>query len=215
MFLSLPTTLIEMYRGVQSSYVFAISQLVSEIPYSILCRRIGVWPMGFGQGSEGARGNAYQLLMCIFLELFGVSLGQVSPLHKPIAALFNPVISLVLSTFAGVTIPFPQLTHFWKSWLYQLTPYTRVLSGMLSTELHGLEINCQPPEFAVFDPPSGQDCFTWANDFVTTFGGYLDNPNATEACRYCQYQIGDQFFEPLNIQFDNRWRDAFILFAYF
>ncbi|KAF8583992.1 hypothetical protein K439DRAFT_1617076 [Ramaria rubella] len=199
---------------IYSPYVFAISQLVSEIPYSILCAAVYwalmVWPMGFGQGSEGARGNAYQLLMCIFLELFGVSLGQF-------VASISPSIqdSEVLSTFAGVTIPFPQLTHFWKSWLYQLTPYTRVLSGMLSTELHGLEINCQPPEFAVFDPPSGQDCFTWANDFVTTFGGYLDNPNATEACRYCQYRIGDQFFEPLNIQFDNRWRDAFILFAYF
>ena len=34
--------------------------------------------MGFGKGQEGTRGNGYQLLMCIFLELYGISLGQVS-----------------------------------------------------------------------------------------------------------------------------------------
>jgi len=28
-------------------------------------------------------------------------------------------------------------------------------------------------------------------------------------------QVGDQFFTPLNISFDNRWRDAFILFSFF
>jgi len=33
--------------------------------------------MNFGHGAEGSAGNGYQLLMCIFLELFGVSLGQV------------------------------------------------------------------------------------------------------------------------------------------
>lgn len=27
-------------------------------------------------------------------------------------------------------------------------------------------------------------------------------------------QVGDQFYEPLNILFSNRWRDVFILLAY-
>ncbi|KAF8511207.1 ABC-2 type transporter-domain-containing protein [Gautieria morchelliformis] len=207
---------------IYSPYVFAISQLISEIPYSVLCAIVYwvlmVWPMGFGKGQEGTNGNGYQLLMCIFLELFGVSLGQLIGAISPsvqIATLYNPPLSLILSTFAGVTIPFPQLAHFWKSWLYQLTPYTRVLSGMLSTELHGLTIACQGDEFAVFNPPSGQTCQTWAGQFQQIAGGYLDNPSATELCRYCQYKVGDEYFTPLNIEFSNRWRDVFILFAYF
>ena len=122
---------------------------------------------------------------------------------------------------------------FWRSWLYQLDPYTRLLSTMLSTELHGLNIRCAADEFTVFNPPSGQTCLEWAGDFVNYYGGYLNNPNATDACQYCQYavrsstqcgvaaladyayvQAGDQFYTPLNILYSNRWRDVFILLAF-
>ena len=93
--------------------------------------------MGFGQGTAGVGGEFFQLLVIIFMELFGVSLGQfigaVSP-SMQIAPLFNPFLMLVLGTFCGVTIPFPSLPSYWK-WLYQLTPYTRTLSAMLATEL--------------------------------------------------------------------------------
>ncbi|KIJ38275.1 hypothetical protein M422DRAFT_33399 [Sphaerobolus stellatus SS14] len=86
---------------------------------------------------------------------------------------------------------------------------------MLSSELHRLEITCNPGKFAVFNPPAGETCHTWAKEFVDVFGGYIDNPNATESCRYCQYRIGDEFFEPLNARFKNRWKDLFVVFAYF
>ena len=56
---------------------------------------------------------------------------------------------------------------------------------------------------------------SWGQDFVNVFGGYIDNLNATAACRYCQFKVGDEFFLPLNIKYSLRWRDAFILFAFF
>lgn len=148
-----------------------------------------------------------------------------------VAVLFNPFIGLVLATFCGVTIPYPTMITFWRSWIYQLDPYTRTLAAMVSTELQwatfswtlttysvyysGLIIRCQPDEFAIFNPPTGQNCSAWAQPFVNNFGGYIDNPLDTVACRYCQYAVGDQFFVPLNISFSHRWRDAFILFSYF
>jgi len=177
-----------------------------------------VYPMGFGKGSAGTNGTGFQLLVVVFMELFGVSLGQLLASISPsvqVAVLFNPFMGLILSTFCGVTIPFPTMAKFWRSWLYQLVPYTRFVAAMVSTELHGLVIRCNSDEFAVFQPPSGQTCKAWAQDFVDAFGGYLDNPNAVNSCRYCQYSIGDEFFTPLNIQFSNRWRDVFIVFAYF
>ncbi|KAG6826923.1 hypothetical protein H0H92_013902, partial [Tricholoma furcatifolium] len=79
----------------------------------------------------------------------------------------------------------------------------------------GLVIKCKSDEFAVFDPPSGQTCAQWAQPFANAFGGYINNLNATAACQYCQYKVGDEFFEPLNIKFSLRWRDAFILFSFF
>ncbi len=85
---------------------------------------------------------------------------------------------------------------------------------MLTYDFSGLEITCKSDEFIPFNPPSGQTCQQWAGEFVTGFGGYLDNPNDTTACRYCQYEVGDQFFLPLNIRYENRWRDVWILFAF-
>ncbi|KAI0375499.1 hypothetical protein BV20DRAFT_1073696 [Pilatotrama ljubarskyi] len=205
---------------IYSPYVFAIGQLIGEMPYSILCGIVYwvlmVYPMGFGDGAAGVGGTFFQLLVIIFVELFGVSLGQfigaISP-SMQIAPLFNPFIILVLGTFCGVTIPYPTLPSYWH-WLYQLSPYTRIMAAMLSTELHGLTITCKADEFIPFNPPAGQTCQQWAGEFVTGFGGYLDNPNDTTACRYCQYQVGDEFFLPLNIRYDDRWRDVWILFAF-
>ncbi|THG96948.1 hypothetical protein EW026_g4983 [Hermanssonia centrifuga] len=207
---------------IYSPYVFAIGQLIGEIPYSILCAFVYwllmVWPMGFGQGAAGNAGNGFQLLVTIFMELFGVSLGQLIGAISPniqTAALFNPFLGLILTTFCGVTIPFPTMAKFWRSWLYQLVPYTRTLSAMLSTELHGLVITCKADEFSIFNPPSGQTCQQWAGEFVSAAGGYLDNPQDQSNCRYCQYSVGDEFFEGLNIRYSDRWRDAWIVFCYF
>lgn len=114
--------------------------------------------MGFGKGASGTNGNGLQLLVIIFVELFGgaflfsiffakhltkcsllpVTLGQLIGAISPniqTAALFNPFIGLILTQFCGVTIPFPTMAKFWRSWLYQLVPYTRTLAAMLSTEL--------------------------------------------------------------------------------
>jgi ATP-binding cassette, subfamily G (WHITE), member 2, SNQ2 len=36
-----------------------------------------VYPVGFGQGAAGLSGTGFQLLMIIFMELFGVTFGQL------------------------------------------------------------------------------------------------------------------------------------------
>lgn len=78
----------------------------------------------------------------------------------------------------------------------------------------GLKVVCKANEFSVFNPPSGQTCGAWANEFVKGLGGYLDNANDTIACRYCQYSVGDDFYTPLQLAFDDRWRDCFVILAF-
>lgn len=39
--------------------------------------------MGFGHGSAGLNGTGFQLMMIIFLELFGVTLGQLIAAISP------------------------------------------------------------------------------------------------------------------------------------
>ena len=127
---------------IYSPYVFAIGQLVGEIPYSIVCGILYwvlmVYPTGFGQGASGTPGTGFQLVIIILMVLFGVSLGQLVAALSPsieVAVLTIPTVSLVLSTFCGVTLPYPTLAKFWRSWLYELSPYTRTLAAMVSTEL--------------------------------------------------------------------------------
>ena len=36
-------------------------------------------------------------------------------------------------------------------------------------------------------PPSGQTCGQYANGFANAIGAYINNPNATDMCEYCQY----------------------------
>ena len=69
-----------------------------------------------------------------------------------------------------------------------------VLGGKLTKIGSGLVIKCKSDEFAVFNPPANQTCVQWAGDFVNTFGGYLDNPEDTSACRYCQYAVCVRIF---------------------
>jgi ABC-type multidrug transport system ATPase subunit len=207
---------------IYSPYVFAIGQLLGEIPYSMICAIIYwvlmVYPIHFGQGSAGLNGTGFQLVVILITELFAVSLGQLIASIAPsiqIASLFTSPVSIILSNICGVTVPYPTLGKFWRSWLYQIDPFTRMVGAMLATELHGLEITCKPEEFARFNPPSGQTCLAWAGDFVKAAGGYLDNPNDSDACRYCQYRVGDEFFLPLNIRYSHRWRDVGIYFCFF
>lgn len=127
---------------IYSPYVFAVGQLIGELPYNVLCAFVYwvlmVWPQHFGQGSAGTDGNGFQFLVILFFFMFGVSLGQLVASVSPstqVAVLFNPFLSLVLVTFCGVTIPYPTMISFWRSWMYYLNPYTWSISAMVATEL--------------------------------------------------------------------------------
>lgn len=71
----------ESHSRLYSPEVFAISQLLSEIPNSIVCAIVYwvlmVYPIGFGGGSAGLNGTGFQLLAVMFTEFFGVTLAQL------------------------------------------------------------------------------------------------------------------------------------------
>ncbi|GAA5916936.1 hypothetical protein JCM6882_003833 [Rhodosporidiobolus microsporus] len=198
--------------------VFALSQLAAETPYSILCSVVFFlllyYPVGFNTDSNRA-GYAYAFILLV--EMFAVTLGQAVASLAPsvyAAAMSNPFLLIVFSLFCGVTVPPPQLPHFWKSWLYHLNPFTYMIEGLVSNELHGLEVNCRTSEFRVFDPPAGQTCSEWAGAYVSVAGGYLADLNATSGCQYCQYSSGDGFLQTMSLDYSKRGRDIGVFTAY-
>ena len=199
-------------------FAFASSLVVAEMPYSILCAVGFFLPIYYMPGFQHASSRAgYQFLMVLITEFFSVTLGQMVAAITPspfISALLNPFIIITFALFCGVTIPKPQIPKFWRAWLYQLDPFTRLIGGMVVTELHGRVVECTPRELQHFSSPPGQNCGDYMAPFFERGGpGYIVN-NATHACEYCAYKIGDQFYSALDLSFDNRWRDLGILAAF-
>jgi len=108
-----------------SPEVFTIAQLLGELPYSILCAifywiimvtrsqthhrnlpmsELQIYAQGYGQGSAGLGGTLFQLVVIIFVELFGISLGQFIAAITPsvqVGILFDPFLMVVLTTFCS------------------------------------------------------------------------------------------------------------------
>jgi ABC-type multidrug transport system permease subunit len=155
--------------------------------------------------------------MVLVCELFAVTLGQMIAAVTPspfISQLLNPPIIIVFAIFCGVTIPRPNIPGFWRAWLYQLDPFTRLIGGMVVTELHDKPVVCAPLEYNAFDAPAGLTCGEYARDFLAAAPGYVRNLTATGTCEYCAFKVGDEFYGPLGLSYDHRWRDLGIFIAF-
>jgi len=98
--------------------------------------------------------------------------------------------------------------------MYWLDPYHYVIEGLVTVQLHDIEVRCASDEFSIFNVPVGQTCQQYASEFLKTATGYINNPYATEACQYCQYSKGQDFYEGLNMDFEHRWRNVGIMCLY-
>jgi ABC-type multidrug transport system permease subunit len=199
-------------------FPFALSMVLAEMPYSILCAIGFFLPLYYLPGFQSASSRAgYQFFIILITELFSVTLGQMVAAITPssfISTLLNPPIIIVFALFCGVTIAKPQIPGFWRAWLYQLDPFTRLVGGMVVTELHGLPVECKSKELNSFSAPSGETCGSYMADFFENGGAGYIAKNATELCEYCAYKVGDQFYEPLGFTFGHRWRDLGIFSAF-
>ncbi|OAA68063.1 ABC-2 type transporter [Niveomyces insectorum RCEF 264] len=208
-------SLSKMYSGP----VFALGILVAEIPYAILCAVCFFLPLYYMPGLQKESSRAgLQFLYVLVTELFSITLGQGLSALTPstfISSQFDPFIMITFALFCGVTISSANMPGFWRAWLYQLDPFTRLIGGMVVTALHDLPVKCTDAELNVFQPPANVTCGDYMQNFFHRGGfGYLTDLNATQDCGYCAYEVGDQFYEPLNFSFDNRWRDFGIYISF-
>ncbi|KAK8096860.1 ABC-2 type transporter [Apiospora kogelbergensis] len=202
-----------------SVFTFTVAMIQAEAPYSVLCAVCFFLPIYYMPGfpTESARAG-FQFFMVLITEFFAVTLGQLLAALTPsayISSQFDPFIIITFALFCGVTIPAPQMPYGWRVWLYQLDPFTRLIGGMATTALEGLPVKCAPSELNTFNAPEGMSCGDYMKNYFdspTGFGYIVDN--ATSACQYCAYKVGNEFYEPLGFSFSNRWRDLGIFLAF-
>ena len=103
----------------------------------------------------------------LLVEMFAVTLGQAVAALAPTiysAAMTNPfllvsfyspllvskpthpcfALQVIFSLFCGVTVPPNVMPSFFRSWLYHLDPFTYIIEGLVTNELHDLPIVVSP-----------------------------------------------------------------------
>lgn len=104
--------------------------------------------------------------------------------------------------------------------MYRVSPFTYLVSGMLSTGLANTDVVCSSIEYLHLDPPAGETCQSYLQDYLMTAGGYLENPEATTNCSYCSFKYTNVFLQTVSANFDDAWRNfgllwVFIVFNFF
>lgn len=120
--------------------------------------------------------------------------------------------SLIL-TFNGVFQPPEALPGFWI-FMYRVSPLTYLVSGIISSGLSGRAVRCATNELAVMQPPSGQTCGQYLQQYAEAAGGAIYNPQSMSDCEYCPLSVADQLLASSNITYGTRWRNFGFMFAY-
>lgn len=139
--------------------------------------------------------------MTIYQFLY-TGIGQFIAAYAPnavFAALVNPLLIGTLVLYCGVLAPYQAIPVWWRYWLYYINPFNYLTGGILNPLLWDVPVRCTEDEFGVFDPPTGQTCGAYLEEFLQTSTGYLDNPDANEGCRYCAYEVGSEYLDSLNL----------------
>ncbi|KAH6845782.1 ABC-2 type transporter-domain-containing protein [Chaetomium sp. MPI-CAGE-AT-0009] len=193
---------------------FIGAQIVAEIPYLIICATLYFCCWYFTAGfpvDASISGHIY--IQMIFYELLYTSMGQAIAAYAPneyFAAISNPLlIGCGLVSFCGVVVPYTAMPAFWKYWLYYLDPFHYLVGGLLGTLLWDVQVRCKPDEVTSFDPTAGQTCGEYMADFLASNAGYVENADATAACRYCPYETGAEYARVFNLNEKyHAWRDT-------
>uniref|UniRef100_A0A093X940 Brefeldin A resistance protein n=1 Tax=Talaromyces marneffei PM1 TaxID=1077442 RepID=A0A093X940_TALMA len=193
---------------------FIGAQVVSEIPYLILCATLyflcWYYTAGFPNVSSIA-GHVY--LQMIFYEFLYTSLGQGIAAYAPneyFAAILNPVIlGAGMVSFCGVVVPYSQMQPFWRYWLYYLDPFKYLVGGLLGEVLWDVKVECTASELVHFAAPANQTCGVYMADFLSSAAGYIVDANSTDICSFCQFSTGADYAKTFNLgEKYYAWRDT-------
>ncbi|KXH25655.1 ABC-2 type transporter [Colletotrichum nymphaeae SA-01] len=196
---------------------FMFANIIVEIPYQIVTG-ILIWAC-FYYPIIGIQGSVRQVLVMLYaiqLLIYASSFAHMTIAAFPDAQTASGVVTLLVLmslTFCGVLQSPTALPGFWI-FMYRVSPFTYWVAGIVGTQLSGRPVTCSATETSVFNPPANQTCGEYLADYLKLAPGQLQNPEATEACRYCSLSNADQYLAGSNIFYDERWRNFGIVWAF-
>ncbi|KAJ4267167.1 Multidrug resistance protein [Fusarium torreyae] len=204
--------------------VFMLSQIMAEIPWnslmSVFLFVCIYYPVGFQKNAADAgqtveRGGLMWLLMWQFLVFtctFAHAAIAITDTAEAGGNLANVIFMLCLF-FCGVLASPDNMPGFWI-WMYRVSPFTYLVSAILSTGIANTSVTCAANEYTVFDPPNGSTCYEYLESYMNQAGGYLLDNDATSDCNFCVMDDTNVFLKSLSSSYENRWRDFGIGMVY-
>jgi ATP-binding cassette subfamily G (WHITE) protein 2 (PDR) len=196
---------------------FMISNIVVELPWNslmaVLIYFCWYYPIGLYRNAEPTDSvtlRGFQLFLFIWMFLLFTSTFT----HMIIAGvdsaetggnIANLMFTLCL-LFCGVLAQPSDFPRFWI-FMYRLSPFTYLVSGMLSVGLANSDVHCADRELIVFEPRSGETCQQYTAPYMQNFGGYLVNETATSNCQFCSIKDTNVFLASISSDYSQAWRN--------
>lgn len=209
----------EKYSNMYHWTVFVVANLVVEIPFNLvissLCFVCWYFPIGWWREVPDSRG-AFMYFVFLVYQLYHASFSQAIAIVAPnaeTAGMITILFYTFILAFSGVLQPLAHLVRFWH-FAYYVSPFTWLVSAVMSAGAHGVPVRCTPAEINIFQPPQGKTCAEYAGMFAEKTLAAIYNPDATRDCQFCQYSVADAYLASVNMMFADRWRNLGFLIAY-
>jgi ABC-type multidrug transport system permease subunit len=208
---------------VYSWKVFMLSQIIVELPWNTLMAALmfvtWYYPVGLDANAAAAgqtveRGALMFLLLVCFMLFTSTFTDFIIAGFETAEAggnIANLLFSLCL-IFCGVLATPDTMPKFWI-FMYRVSPFTYLVSAMLSVAVANTNVYCAENEFTRFIPANGT-CGEYMSSYINTFGGYLQDPENTIECKFCSISDTNVFLARVNANYDDRWRNFGILWAF-
>ncbi|KAF2494935.1 ATP binding cassette transporter [Lophium mytilinum] len=203
---------------------FILSNIFVELPWNALMAVImffcWYYPIGMYKNAEPTNA-VHERGFLMFLLILTFLLFTSTFTHMMIAGMEMVEAAGTLSTllfsltlmFCGVLATPQQLPGFWI-FMYRVSPFTYLISAMMSTGLANTTVQCSAIELARFQPAVGQTCGKYMETYMASFGGKLEDPNATTDCGFCAITSTNQYLAQVSSKYSTRWRDFGIMWVF-
>ncbi|KAJ9255969.1 putative ABC transporter [Paecilomyces variotii] len=203
---------------------FMTANILVELPWNTLMAVFifvcWYYPIGLYRNAEPTdavheRGALMFLLIWTFL-LFTSTFAHMIIAGVELAETGGNLANLLFSLcliFCGVLATPEALPGFWI-FMYRVSPFTYLVSAMLSTGVSGTNVVCEDVELLRFDPPSNMTCGDYMNPYISKAGGYVANPDATTNCGFCQMSDTDTFLATVSSYYKDAWRNFGFMWIY-
>ncbi|ORY61510.1 ABC-2 type transporter-domain-containing protein [Pseudomassariella vexata] len=210
--------------------VFMLSQILVELPWNTLMAvlmfacwyyPVGLYNNAADAGQTTERGALMFLLLLAFLLFTSTFTDMIIAGFETAEAGGNiaNLLFMLCLIFCGVLASPDSFPRFWI-FMYRVSPFTYLISAMLSTAVANTNVQCAANELLRFNPPDGQTCGQYMEVYLQFAGGYLENAGDTANCTYCTISDTNVYLQNVRADYSDRWRNfgifcVFIIFNIF